>query len=129
MNQRFFAERKNRAGKSGSETFPTGLQFRLALFQPERGLSDPSAFVVIQRVLRAHRAFELTAKRDQGSVCERIFFPRLFRAVGARARLKLARPRRENLFEQGIDFLGDKLIGTQGAQAEPLSTRRFRSIR
>src|SRR6266478_7990462 len=98
MNQRFFAERKI-AQQIWKRTLPTGRNFTQCCFNLS-GIERSLGFCRYPARLRAHRAFELTAKRDQRSLCESIFF----RACSSRRRsrrLKLARPRQEIFSSKG----------------------------
>src|SRR2546429_1614990 len=94
MNERLFAEREI-VQEIWKRTVPTTRNFAQRLFNLDR-IERSLGLRFYPARLRAHRAFELTRKRDQGSVCESIF-SRACSSSRRSRRLKLARPRREIL--------------------------------
>src|SRR6266478_4062138 len=98
MNERLFAEREI-VQEIWKRTVPTRRNFAQRLFNLDR-IERSLGFCRYPARLRAHRAFELTRKRDQRSLCESIFF----RPCSSRRRsrrLKLARPRQEIFSSKG----------------------------
>src|SRR5437870_13450917 len=98
MNQRFFAEREI-AQEIWKRTLPTGRNFAQCCFNLS-GIERPLGFCHYPARLRAHRAFELTAKRDQASVCDSIV-SRACSSNRRSRRLKLARSRRVTFPSEG----------------------------
>ena len=98
MNERLFAEREL-VQEIWKRTVPTRRNFAQRRFNLDR-IERSLGLRFYPARLRAHRAFELTRKRDQGSVCESIF-SRACSSSRRSRRLKLARPRREIFSSKG----------------------------